>query len=177
MKVFLLLSLLLLAAMPARAQSEASLLAAAFEQFIGQSSAPCNTRPAAECVAIGWKYLDHDRNGGLTVPEVQRLRQAMGEWLTWKGQALPTQARSGMGMGLLLADGLGVEKVFNGFDGNGDGKVTQAELLTDVKLDQRPLGQVLADPAAVDRAGLARRLGLPVQLLDGLFRTGAKDAR
>jgi len=35
-----------------------------------------------------------------------------------------------------------------------------------VRLDQRPLGQVLLDPAAVDRAAVARRLGVPPALLD-----------
>ena len=33
-------------------------------------------------------------------------------------------------------------------------------------LDQRPLGQVLLDPVAVDRAAIARRLGLPPALID-----------
>ena len=177
MKTLRLLPLLLLAALPARAEGEPTPLAAAFDQFITQSSQPCASRPAAECVSLGWKFLDRDRNGGLTAPEVQRLRQAMGEWLSWKGQELPAQARSGLGLGLLLADGLGVDRLITAFDASADGKVSQAELLADVKLDQRPLGQVLADPAAVDRAALARRVGLPIELIGGLFRVNTSKSK
>ena len=177
MKIFRIVPFLLFAALPARAEDAPTPLAAAFDRFITDSGPPCASRPAAECVALGWKFLDRDRNGGLTAPEVQRLRQALGEWSSWKGQALPAPTRSGLGLGLLLADGLGADRLIAAFDGNGDGKVSQAELLADVKLDQRPLGQVLADPMAVDRAGLARRIGLPVELIAGLFRASSNKSR
>ena len=66
MKTLRLLPLMLLAALPARAEGEPTPLAAAFDQFITQSSQPCASRPAAECVSLGWKFLDRDRNGGLS---------------------------------------------------------------------------------------------------------------
>ena len=56
------------------------------------------------------------------------------------------------------------------FDEDGNGVVTKSELLADVTLDARPLGKILADPKAVDRAAMARRLGLPLPILNGLFR-------
>ena len=69
-----------------------------------------------------------------------------------------------------MADSLGIPHVHAAFDANRDGRVTQQELLADVKLDKRPLGDVMKDPAAVDRQSLARRLGLPPALLEGLFQ-------
>lgn len=78
--------------------------------------------------------------------------------------------RLSIGLALLLADGIGAERLHGMFDEDGNGAVTKSELLADVTLDRRPLGKVLADPKAVDRTALARRLGLPLPILNGLFR-------
>jgi hypothetical protein len=40
--------------------------------------------------------------------------------------------------------------------------------LTDVRLDSRPLGQVLTDPKAVDRQAVAKRLGALSPVVDGM---------
>ena len=98
------------------------------------------------------------------------LRQRLGAWFQAYQETLVPQARTGFGLGFLLADGMTMPKLHGSFDSNGDGYVSQAELLADVTLDQRPLGQVLSDPDAVDRVGLANRLGLPPAMLDQLFQ-------
>ena len=35
-----------------------------------------------------------------------------------------------------------------------------------MRLDQRPLGEVLLDPAAVDHRAVARRLGIPPSMVE-----------
>ena len=85
------------------------------------------------------------------------------------GRVAPAGSPRAYSLGFLLADGMTMQKLHGAFDANQDGYVTQAELLADVTLDERPLGEVLSDPNAVDRVGLANRLGLPPALIEGLF--------
>ena len=76
--------------------------------------------------------------------------------------------RSGIAFGLWLVDSIGLEYLHAAYDADGNGLISRSELLADVHLDQRPIGAVLLDPAAVDHAGIARRLGLPPTILDRL---------
>ena len=110
------------------------------------------------------------RRQGLTQSDVGNLQQNLKTWFAWRQAQLSPRERASVGFGLLVADGIGAERLHRAFDANGDGLVTQSELLTDVRLDSRPLGKVLADPNSVDRAGLARRLKLPPILVESLFR-------
>lgn len=139
------------------------------QAFIDKASGPCETKPAQVCIDLGWQFAVAQPKQGMTLADLKRLRTRLGAWLEWHQSVLPARARSSIGIGMLLADGLTMERLFAAFDADRDGKVTQKELFADVKLDSRPLGVVLADPAAVDRAGFARRLGLPPQLTGGLF--------
>ncbi len=144
--------------------------ALAFQSFLDAAGPVCAEKPAQSCVDLGWRFAASSPREGLTLQDVLNLRQNLGIWTQWRSAELPARERSSIGMGLLLADGLGPERLLAAFDSDGNGKVSQREFLQDVKMDQRPLGKVLADPAAVDRAGFARRLGLPPALIDGLFR-------
>jgi hypothetical protein len=101
---------------------------------------------------------------------VETLQQQLRIWFAWRQALLSPQERLSVGFGLLLAEGVGAARLHEAFDTDGDGLVTQQELLTEIALDKRPLGTVLLDPQAVDRAGLARRLNLPDRLVNGLFR-------
>ncbi len=160
------------AALPA-AQTPAPQGAAEIESFLGQAGPVCRSRPAAQCVDRFFAAAAGDRRG-LTAADVTALRQRFGAWYQWRSDGLAAQERTAIGLGLLFADGLGPDRLHGAFDEDRDGFISKAELLAEVKMDQRPLGQVLADPAAVDRAGLARRLGLPVQLLNPVFTSPAK---
>jgi hypothetical protein len=149
------------------------------QTFIDEAGTPCQTEPAKTCVDLGWRFAVSNPRDGMTLADLQRLRTRLGAWLAVNSSLLPPRARQSFSLGLMLADGMGMERLHSAFDTNHDGKVSQAELLTDVKLDQRPLGQVLADPNAVDRPKLAQRLGLPPALTDGLFRatSGAQPGK
>lgn len=139
------------------------------QEFIDGAREPCKTQPAQVCVDIGYWFAASDPSLGLSLDDVVLLRQRLGSWFQAYQPGIDPQARTAFGMGFMLADGMTMQKLHGAFDSDRDGYVSQAELLADVTLDERPLGQVLSDPAAVDRAGLASRLGLPPALLEGLF--------
>ncbi len=142
----------------------------AVQSFIDGSAAPCQTQPAQTCVDAAWRFAAGAPQKGLTLQDAQKVRQRLGSWYTARQAELVPRERASIGFGLLMADSLGIPHVHAAFDANRDGRVTQKELLADVKLDRRPLGEVMQDPTAVDRQALARRLGLPPALLAGLFQ-------
>ncbi|HEX5079553.1 MAG TPA: hypothetical protein VFV80_10415 [Geminicoccaceae bacterium] len=140
----------------------------AFDRFVAASGPLCLQRPAAACVDAGWVFADRDADQGLSVAELQRLRDDVRAWALWRADDLYAPERSLLVLGLLLVDGVGVERLHALYDADGDGLIDRAELLADVHLDARPLGEVLLDPEAVDRAAIAARLGLPPGLLERL---------
>ncbi len=140
------------------------------QSFLDRAQSLCIGGPAKRCVDAGWKFAAAAPARGLTRADVETLHQRLKVWYGWRQSQLSSQERASIGLGLLLAEGIGADRLHRLFDTDGDGLVTRAELLAEVTLDSRPLGKVLSDPKAVDRAALARRLNLPPVLVDSLFR-------
>ncbi|MEM7024586.1 MAG: hypothetical protein AAF637_18705 [Pseudomonadota bacterium] len=137
-----------------------------FDRFVASSAPVCLYRPAAACVEVGWAFADVDGDDGLSVDELVDLRDGLRDWAVWRSDDLYPTERSLMMLGFLVVDGLGVETLHRLYDEDGDGLVSRAELLADVKLDDRPLGEVLLDRESVDRAAIAARLGVPPTILE-----------
>lgn len=140
--------------------------AVAFERFMRTSRPICLERPAEHCVALAWRFADADGDQGLSVVELVSLRSAFEQWAVRYRDDLTQPERSGIALGFLIVDSIGLERLHAIYDTDQDGLVSRSELLADVRLDQRPLGQVLLDPAAVDHRAVARRLGVPPAMLD-----------
>lgn len=148
-------------AAPARPAATPQIIA--FDKFMTLSAPICQNQPAQKCIDFGWRFADRNSDKTLSLAELQTVRAEMGNWLAWKDNITPRE-RANAAMGLMIIDSAGLPVLFSGFDGNSDGRLTQAELLADVRLDERPLGQVLTDEKAVDRQRFSQRLG-PLSLL------------
>lgn len=144
--------------------------AQALEKFVRASAAPCQKEASGRCVDLGWAYADRDKNGTLSLAEVETIRDQIIAWNAWKGDTLTPRERANFNMGLWASNSVGINNLFASYDANGDGKLTKAELLADVTLDQRPLGQVLADEKSVNRQRFASRLG-PLQKMAEVLMT------
>lgn len=159
------------AAAAAAAQREApSPVVAAFDEFMGASKPVCEHEPARHCVDLAWRFADANGDGGLSLAEFQRVRDALAEWTAWKGESLDREKQASITLGLLLVDGVGLETLIESYDTDGDGLVSRSELLADVRLDERPLGRILEDSEALDRKAFAGRFGPIAPLVDGLLR-------
>jgi hypothetical protein len=143
-----------------------------FDRFVGSSAAVCLYQPAAECVDAAWLFADQDGDHGLSVAELQEVRDGLRAWAVWRTDDLTATERSLLALGFLVVDGLGVQRLHALYDVDQDGLVDRDELLADVRLDERPLGEVLLDGEALDRAALAARLGVPPALIDRLRADG-----
>jgi Ca2+-binding EF-hand superfamily protein len=153
----------------------------AFDQFLKVSSPVCVNEPSGRCVDIGFAFADTDHDGKLSLAEIKSVRSSLQDWMAWKGDAVPAKQRTNIALGLIVLDIIGTDKLFASMNTSGTGKLTRAELLADVKLDNRPLGVVLQDPNSVDRKAIAAKLGraAPVvgSLMDQSGQAQGKDTK
>jgi hypothetical protein len=138
------------------------------DRFVAASGPVCLDRPAAACVEKGFAFADRNEDQGLSVVELEEVRDELRAWAQWRADDLYPTERSLLALGFVVVEGVGIERLHALYDQDTDGLVDRAELLADVRLDERPLGEVLLDPEAVDRAAIAARLGLPPALLERL---------
>ena len=140
----------------------------AFDRFLASTSPICEHQSAILCVDSAWRFADRDRNRNLSLGELTQIRDGLRAWMTWKKNEIPLAQRRMVQFGLMLVDGIGLPNLVESYDANGDGAVSRTELLSDVRLDERPLGQILLDANAVDWEALKRRLGPIAGALSGL---------
>lgn len=138
---------------------------AVFDRFVRDSGPVCRFDPARRCVALAWRLADADGDGGLSLSELRWIRTALRDWVVWRDDLTRTE-NAAIAAGLLLAEMVGIERLHRLHDLDGDGRVAPDELLADVALDGRPIGEILLDPASLDHQALARKLGLPQALVD-----------
>jgi hypothetical protein len=138
------------------------------DRFVAESGPVCLHERAAACVDVGWTFADRNEDQGLSVVELAEVRDELREWAQWRADDLHPVERSLLVLGFVVVEGVGIERLHALYDADADGLVDRNELLADVRLDDRPLGEVLLDPEAVDRAAMAARLGLPPALLERL---------
>ena len=142
--------------------------AQAFDRFFAATSPICERQSSLLCVDSAWRFADSDGDQGLSLGELTGIRDGLRAWLTWKEEEVPVAQRRMVQFGLLLVDGMGLPYLVESYDADGDGAVSRTELLSDLRLDARPLGQVLLDSNAVDWEALNRRLGPIAGSLKGL---------
>lgn len=129
----------------------------------------CLKAPAAQCVDQGFAYADRNRDGRLSLPETKALEGEVAAWTKANANRLPPEERQRLVTGLVVFQSVGAEALFASYDANGDKALSKEEVLADVKLDQRPLPQVLSDPKSINWDRLASRAGSAAPLLKRLF--------
>jgi Ca2+-binding EF-hand superfamily protein len=138
----------------------------AFERFVVLLSPICGRGASTDCFEYAFDFTDTDGDERLSSVELTTVRDALEDWTAWRQESLSTRERNGIRLGLWLVDTIGLRTLETSYDDDHDGLLSRAEMLADVTLDERPLGEVVLDPAAVDRTAIARRLGMLMPLLD-----------
>lgn len=144
-----------------------------FADFLYRSAPLCEAQPARRCVDVGWAFADRDGDGRVSAPELEAVRGDLRSWLSWPENGIRPQERRGVQLGLMVVEAVGLSYLVDSYDADGDGALSRAELLSDVRLDGRPLGKVLQDPDAVDWDGVKRKLGALAPMLGGLGASSA----
>jgi hypothetical protein len=162
----LLAQVALAAGPPAAPSGEPPADVLAFDRFVTISGPVCQHQPADDCVDLGFAFADADGDGRLSVAELEALHHQVQAWSEWRRPELSAFEARSIALGLWLVNMLGVRTLQSIYDEDRDDHLSRAELLADVNLDERPLGETLLDPAALDRQSIARRLGALAPLLD-----------
>ena len=130
-----------------------------FDHFVRELGPLCATAASTDCYAVAFAHVDADDDGGLTLDELARVQEDLRAWSLARGEELAVEERSGIALGLLVVDTLGLARLFASYDVDANGALTATELGADVVLDDRPLPVLARDPDAVDWAGVQGRLG------------------
>jgi len=138
--------------------------------FLASAVPICMKAPAVQCVDRGFAFADRDRNRRLSLAEAKRTQAEVNRWTKANARKLPPQEREKLVMGLLVLQTVGPEQVFKSYDADGDGELTREELTADIRLDRRPLPEILTDPSAIDWDSLTARAGEAGPLLRRLFQ-------
>jgi hypothetical protein len=140
------------------------------EGFLAAAVPICTKAPAVQCVERGFAFADRDRNRRLSLAEAKQTQAEVNRWTKANARKLPPQEREKLVMGLLVLQTIGPEQVFKSYDTDGDGELTRDEVTADIRLDRRPLPEILTDPAAIDWDSLSARAGEAGPLLRRLFQ-------
>ncbi len=160
---------LALAAVPSAAQqARPSVAVQDFAKFLALASPLCQRQAAQNCVDAGWRFADRDRNGRISTAELETIRIELRDWLTWPENGIKPRERRGVLLGLIVVETIGLDRLVESYDVSTDGQLNREELLSDLRLDARPLGEILSDSQAVDWEKLRGRLGAMAPALGAL---------
>ena len=157
-----------LASASAAQPGQPSAAARAFAAFLGQASPVCLREASRRCIDAGWRFADRDRDSRVTVEELETVRAELRDWLTWPDNGIKPAEKRGVLIGLMVVETLGLPRLVQSYDTDGDGALSRDELLSDIQLDNRPLGEILSDTSAVDWSSLRTRLGALAPALETL---------
>jgi hypothetical protein len=143
---------------------------ATLERFLETNVPFCMKAPAVQCVDRGFAFADRDQNQRLSLAEAKATQAELNRWTKANARRLPAQDREKLVMGLLLVQTVGPEQIFKSYDADRDGALTREEVTADIRLDRRPLPEILSDPASVNWDALSARAGEAAPLLRRLFR-------
>jgi hypothetical protein len=137
-----------------------------FDRFVRSTAPHCAQRAATWCFEQAFAFADRTGDGRLGLDDLERLRDQLEGWARHNGEHLAMEERAAIQLGLWMVQLVGLERLLDSYDADGDGHLTRDELLADVTLDERPLTELLRDPGAVDYAAIGQRLGAAAMLLD-----------
>ncbi len=130
-----------------------------FESFLSAASRLCLHRPAATCLDSWFRFVDRDDDGALSRSEFAHFHTQWRRWGETHLERLPSPDRQLLATLLLAYNWLGVGYLFDAYDEDRNRRIDRSEAFSDLKLDRRPLPQLLQDPDAIDEAALERHFG------------------
>jgi hypothetical protein len=128
-----------------------------FGDFVVGLRPVCTKAPSSDCAGAIGAYLDSNANGGVELAEIEGAQDRARRAARDEESSLNSAERSMIAVALMVFKHAGLRKVFTNFDA--DGRLSQAELFADFRLDQRPFKDVIADRDGVDWKRFAARFG------------------
>ncbi len=131
----------------------------AFTGFIKGLRDVCAEKPAAACTERVTAYLDVDNDKLVSLDEFETVRDLAKIAVANGEKELSATERNLIAIGLLTLQHAKLDNVFAKFDTDGNGGLSEQEMFADFEVDQRPFGDIVADPDSVDWPAFAERFG------------------
>jgi hypothetical protein len=144
------------------------------DRFARDTGPFCAQASARLCFERSFRFADRDGDGELSVDELRALKTSVLDWTRANRERLAPADRKGILATLAIVELAGLESLIASYDADGNGRLSRAELLADVRLDDRPLPLLVADPGVVDWPRLRGRLGAAGALLDAVLPQGRR---
>jgi hypothetical protein len=145
---------------------------ARLDQFARDTGPFCAQASARLCFERSFRFADADGDGELSADELRELKGAVLDWVRQNRERLAPADRKGILATLALVELAGLDNLIASYDTDGNGRLSRDELQADIRLDDRPLPVLVADPSVVDWSRLRGRLGPAAALLDGMLPPG-----
>jgi hypothetical protein len=142
------------------------------DRFARDTGPFCAQASSRLCFERSFRFADADGDGELSLGEMRELKALVLDWTRANRERLAPADRRGILATLAIIDLAGLESLIQSYDTDGNGRLSRAELLADVRLDDRPLPVLVADPGVVDWPRLRGRLGPAGALLDAVLPQG-----
>ena len=141
---------------------------AGFDRAVRQLASHCARGPATTCAARAFDRLDANDDGVAEIEELQRLDARLRVWAGANADELHPMDLRALQLGFILVDTIGLERGMMLYDDDGDGALSLAEMTADLKLDDRPLPEIVQAREIVDWPSLRRRFGATAMIFDYL---------
>lgn len=133
--------------------------AARFDRLARELVSLCVHAAATRCFETAFGAADADGDDRLAVAEIDALRRDANAWFLARREELSVREQTVIALSLASLNAAGVERVVEAYDDDGDGALDRDEVTADVRLDDRPLPDLVRDRDAVDWAAIRDRFG------------------
>jgi hypothetical protein len=130
-----------------------------FDRLADELVGLCVHAAATRCFETAFDLVDADGDDRLTRAELDALRRDANAWFVAERDGLTVNEQTAVALGLATLNTAGVDRLVAAYDADGDGALDREEVTADVRLDERPLPQLVRDGAAVDWEAVRGRLG------------------
>ena len=140
----------------------------AFDRAVRGLGHECVSAPSTACARGAFALADTNRDGRADLAELSTLNDRLRVWTRANGESVPPADLKALNLGFVLVDSIGLQSWIALYDTDGDGALTFAEATADLRLDQRPVPELVRTRELVDWPGLRRRFGAMSYIFDYL---------
>lgn len=139
-----------------------------FDRAVRGLGRECVNAASTACARSAFDLADANGDGRADLAELSTLNDRLRVWTRANGESVPPADLKALNLGFVLVDSIGLQNWIALYDTDGDGALTFAEATADLRLDQRPVPELVRTRELVDWQSLRQRFGAMSYIFDYL---------
>lgn len=139
-----------------------------FDRSVRGLGQTCVNAASTACAASAFQLADTNSDGKADLAELSNLNDRLRVWTRANAESVPPADLKALNLGFVLIDTIGLRNWIGLYDTDGDGALTLAEATADLKLDLRPVPELVRAHELVDWPRLRQRFGAMSYMFDYL---------